>query len=275
MLRSRFSQCSRIVASTSAAPLTACLHTSAALQATSARRRKQVVAEKKIAERRIEKQRLEELNRPHVVLGSRPGDDAKWSNCDLAKVLISEEQISSAPKPTVDPSGQLLLPEILNFGVGATEKEMLFETLPTLSAEFKTERAPVYKMQEEAVKAEAQELHKASTLATLLDLRNANAGGIAFANRQRIVAAFSEPGKPNDTGRPEVQAALVTYTIRKLWDHLSRMKKDVASRRNLRRLVHQRAKILKYLKRIDRDRYENVLQRLGLEPESVEGELVV
>jgi small subunit ribosomal protein S15 len=54
-----------------------------------------------------------------------------------------------------------------------------------------------------------------------------------------------------------------------------RNKKDVGSRRSLRLLIHQRAKILKYLKRVDRDRYDIVLGRLGLEPESVEGELVV
>lgn len=53
------------------------------------------------------------------------------------------------------------------------------------------------------------------------------------------------------------------------------MKKDVANRRNLRKIVHHRAKVLRYLKRLDRDRYENVLVRLGLEPEAVEGELVV
>ena len=63
--------------------------------------------------------------------------------------------------------------------------------------------------------------------------------------------------------------------IRGVWDHLSKHRKDVISRRNLRQLVHQRAKVLKYLKRADRDRYVAVLARLGLEPESVEGELVV
>ena len=52
-------------------------------------------------------------------------------------------------------------------------------------------------------------------------------------------------------------------------------RKDVATRRSLRSLVHQRAKILKYLKRLDRDRYEVCLERLGLEPGAVEGELLV
>jgi small subunit ribosomal protein S15 len=70
-------------------------------------------------------------------------------------------------------------------------------------------------------------------------------------------------------------AALVTLQIRNVWKHLSQFKRDVASRRSLRRLVHQRAKLLKYLKRTDRDRYDIALERLGLEPGAVEGELVV
>ena len=68
-------------------------------------------------------------------------------------------------------------------------------------------------------------------------------------------------------------AALLTMQIRNLWAHLSRCKKDVANIRSLRVLVHKRAKILRYLKKTDADRYERVLGRLGLEAEAVEGEL--
>ena len=70
-------------------------------------------------------------------------------------------------------------------------------------------------------------------------------------------------------------AALLTWKIRNLWDHLTKFKRDISNRRQLRALVHQRAKLLKYLKRSDRDRYDAVLERLGLEPGSIEGELVV
>ena len=49
----------------------------------------------------------------------------------------------------------------------------------------------------------------------------------------------------------------------------------MGNRLGLRKLVHERAKILRYLRSVDRDRYETVLGRLALEPESVEGELVV
>lgn len=63
--------------------------------------------------------------------------------------------------------------------------------------------------------------------------------------------------------------------IRNVWDHLNKYKKDVFSRRSLRTLVHKRAKVLRYLKRMDRDKYDLTLEQLGLEPGSVEGELVV
>ena len=52
-------------------------------------------------------------------------------------------------------------------------------------------------------------------------------------------------------------------------------KKDISGRRALRMLIHQRAKLLKYIKRVDRDRYDVILQRVALEPEAVEGELIV
>lgn len=63
--------------------------------------------------------------------------------------------------------------------------------------------------------------------------------------------------------------------IRGLWTHLLRCKKDVANHRSLRILLHKRAKILKYLKKTDADRYDRILERLGLEPESIEGEINV
>jgi small subunit ribosomal protein S15 len=55
---------------------------------------------------------------------------------------------------------------------------------------------------------------QAKVMAKVVNLRNANAAGIAFESRRRVIEAFSEPGKPNDTardmGRAEMQAALLT-----------------------------------------------------------------
>jgi small subunit ribosomal protein S15 len=157
-------------------------------------------------EKRAERARKIEETRPHAVLGTRRGDDAKWLNCDLAKILVTEEELDGAhPQPLTLSSGVLWMPRLLNYGVGEAEKELLFEHLPPLTTEVGGIRRPkawTITMHEEA---EQTELKKANMLASVIDLRNANAGGIAYENRRRIVAAFSEPGKPGDTGRSEVQ----------------------------------------------------------------------
>jgi small subunit ribosomal protein S15 len=185
------------------------------------------------------------------------------------------------------------MPTHLNYGIGEREKEILFEVLPSLTAKQAAgESENLDELSARYTKAEMLEEFKTKQLARIVSLRNANAKGIAYENRKRIIAEFSTPVNPEDTGRPEVQgmcspscraaktefryaAALLTYQIRNLWSHLQKFKRDVVNRRGLTKLVHQRAKILKYLKRADRDRYDIVLKRLGLEPEAVEGELVV
>jgi small subunit ribosomal protein S15 len=53
----------------------------------------------------------------------------------------------------------------------------------------------------------AEQLAASQQLERIASLSNANARGIAFENRRRIVEAFSEPGKPGDSGRSEVQGA--------------------------------------------------------------------
>lgn len=70
--------------------------------------------------------------------------------------------------------------------------------------------------------------------------------------------------KEGDCGSPEVQAALMSQKIRDLTEHLSRHKKDHASRRGLLMLVGKRSKLLKYLAREDVGRYKSVIESLGL-----------
>ena len=67
-----------------------------------------------------------------------------------------------------------------------------------------------------------------------------------------------------DTGSPEVQVALLTARINDLTEHMRAHKKDFSSRRGLRKLVSQRADLLKYLRQTDRDRYLAVIGKLGL-----------
>ena len=67
-----------------------------------------------------------------------------------------------------------------------------------------------------------------------------------------------------DTGSPEVQIALLSNRISYLTDHFKVHKKDHHSRRGLLKLVGQRRRLLNYLKKIDKERYQNIIKELGL-----------
>ncbi|MGA7878960.1 MAG: 30S ribosomal protein S15 [Desulfoferrobacter sp.] len=69
---------------------------------------------------------------------------------------------------------------------------------------------------------------------------------------------------PSDTGSPEVQIALLSERITYLTEHFKVHKKDHHSRRGLLKLVGQRRQLLNYLKRKNVDRYNTVIERLGL-----------
>lgn len=192
---------SRAVASSSSKPA-AHLHTSAPLCIATEQRRQIRAAKQRALEKRREVGAAQE--KPHVILGHKPDDEAKWTNCDLAKVIITEQQILAAPQPSQLMESQPTQPEFVNYGIGKKEKKLLFEVLPVLSEEsnslVNTEYNPVPGDQQEK-----QELYKTRLFSALIDLRNANAAGIAFENKKRIIAAFSRPGKPDDSGLPEVQ----------------------------------------------------------------------
>jgi len=67
-----------------------------------------------------------------------------------------------------------------------------------------------------------------------------------------------------DTGSPEVQVALLSARIQHLTEHFDTHKHDHHSRRGLLKMVSQRRKMLDYLKSNDRQRYQDLIQRLGL-----------
>jgi small subunit ribosomal protein S15 len=67
-----------------------------------------------------------------------------------------------------------------------------------------------------------------------------------------------------DTGSTEVQVALLTTRIRQLTEHLQSHKKDHAARRGLLKLVGRRSSLLKYLNGTSRERYLDVIQKLGI-----------
>ena len=69
---------------------------------------------------------------------------------------------------------------------------------------------------------------------------------------------------PTDTGKTEVQVALLTARINDLTEHLREHRKDHHSRRGLLMMVGRRRRLLNYLQRNDLERYRTLLRELGL-----------
>jgi small subunit ribosomal protein S15 len=82
------------------------------------------------------------------------------------------------------------------------------------------------------------------------------------ADRETIVTKHGENDK--DTGKTEVQVALITERIKYLTEHLKTHKKDHHSRRGLLKLVGQRRRLLRYLTKVDIMRYRAIIKELGL-----------
>ena len=70
--------------------------------------------------------------------------------------------------------------------------------------------------------------------------------------------------KPNDTGSPEVQIAILTERINGLTEHFKNNKNDNHSRRGLLKMVSQRRSLLDYVKSKDESRYQGIIERLGI-----------
>ena len=68
----------------------------------------------------------------------------------------------------------------------------------------------------------------------------------------------------SDTGSPEVQVALLTERINSLTEHFKVFRKDHHSRRGLLKLIGQRRRLLNYLKSSSRERYLNLVGKLGI-----------
>lgn len=77
-----------------------------------------------------------------------------------------------------------------------------------------------------------------------------------------IVKKFGQSDQ--DTGRTEVQVALITRRILDLTEHLKSHRDDHHSRRGLLKLVGQRRRLLNYLSKKDIARYRSLIKDLGL-----------
>jgi small subunit ribosomal protein S15 len=80
--------------------------------------------------------------------------------------------------------------------------------------------------------------------------------------KQELVEKFGDSRA--DTGKTEVQIALMTERINDLTGHLRVNRKDHHSRRGLLMLVGRRRRLLNYLQRTDLERYRALVRELGL-----------
>ncbi len=80
--------------------------------------------------------------------------------------------------------------------------------------------------------------------------------------KQELVTKFG--GNEKDSGKAEVQVAILTARINDLRDHFSDHKKDHASRRGLMQMVGKRRRMLDYMKGKDIERYREIIKELKI-----------
>ena len=77
-----------------------------------------------------------------------------------------------------------------------------------------------------------------------------------------IIKKFGESEK--DTGKSEVQIALLTKRINDLTEHFNKHAKDHHSRRGLMMMVGKRRRLLDYLMKKDIERYRGIIKELNI-----------
>ena len=77
-----------------------------------------------------------------------------------------------------------------------------------------------------------------------------------------IIKKFGESEK--DSGKAEVQVALITKRINDLTSHFNTHKKDHHSRRGLMIMVGKRRRLLSYLMKKDITRYRSLIKELNI-----------
>lgn len=87
---------------------------------------------------------------------------------------------------------------------------------------------------------------------------------MSVATERKAQVIKENATKPNDTGSPEVQVAILTERITALTEHFKTHKKDHHSRRGLLVMVGRRRRLLDYLKAKDPQRYNALIKKLGI-----------
>lgn len=86
---------------------------------------------------------------------------------------------------------------------------------------------------------------------------------LTSSEKQEVIDKYGT--NPKDSGRPEVQIALLTKRINELQaDHFEKQSKDNHSRRGLLKMVGKRRRLLKYLEKKDIERYRKIIKELQI-----------
>lgn len=85
---------------------------------------------------------------------------------------------------------------------------------------------------------------------------------MVLEEKQKVIEDYKL--NETDTGSAPVQIAILTNRINRLGEHFKKHKKDHHSRRGLLRLVSRRRKLLDYLKKINSEKYNELLNKLNL-----------
>ncbi|KAF9998412.1 hypothetical protein BGZ80_005839 [Entomortierella chlamydospora] len=285
-----------LVASTKAAPCSS-FHTSASALARPRRSRKDIVIQvRKNNIQKQEKKRLEfEGSTPDYIIGKDTDFTRSLLKQSILQTPLAAIKPADAPTSTSESdstsglrsSFSPLSPSIFSSSsrtplVVSTSKPSGYQHfLNEAEADLIFEKVPEVQVQElmlqSALVSEKLQLpierQKAELVRRITALENGNAKQITLENIRRAREAFQR--EEGDTGSPEVQAAIMTVRILNLNNHVLNNKKDKHNYRRLRMLVHQRQTVLKYLKKTDPERYHSCLNRLGLEPRSIEDEIVI
>ncbi|KAJ9103115.1 hypothetical protein QFC21_002537 [Naganishia friedmannii] len=241
---------------------------------------------------------------------------SKWDRSLLKKVVLDRTDIWYSQPPQYDQNATTIKdannafplpnrPSLFSQHLTSeTDMDFLFKHLPEAGLARATYLAESATSPDELSRRAAEEtpaqVQASEQLMRILDLRNAASRGIRTVNVRRIVEVFggpvdasapessstpspsTTPAERLDTGSSQVQAAILTHRIRLLADHIAANPRDVHNRKNLRALVHQRAKILRYYKkRVSRSNgeglevYEELLDKIGVDRRAVEGEITV
>tara|TARA_Y100000768_G_C23945717_1_gene667477 strand:- start:191 stop:460 length:270 start_codon:yes stop_codon:yes gene_type:complete len=81
-------------------------------------------------------------------------------------------------------------------------------------------------------------------------------------DKNKILSEYSENAK--DTGSASVQIAVLTERINNLIEHFKIHKKDNHSKRGLVAIVNKRKKLLSYLSKKNKSKYEELIKKLNI-----------